>query len=356
MISASPITQHSQEQESGTVKQSQNLSGKLPATRTSNHNKNNSTNGGARRKDRGKVGKKAPVAIIGDEDIDDSDFDLPGIDELFSDAVPRKIRRVESSEIANKASKHSNLDMIVDEQLTAKANTAEDDPWLMSDLQVDQDMDLFTPSPTSNHGELLARNVNGPPHKILPAMSTRSTVSQTQNALNEIDRLFINGSPTRSPSTRFQSPFEDHKLNEQRSPTPYVGATGIYLPDQNMDDCGADEVVLFEDPQQDELMGGNSVIVSDGQGIGQPVTGDNVKLETQDKIGVGPQEDPSVAAVSEQASEAVEQAAEESEPPKLTHTFTLPHSSSAFKERLKGKLIFRFQSLVNSASDSSNEM
>ncbi|KAG0288366.1 hypothetical protein BGZ96_007840 [Linnemannia gamsii] len=296
---------------------------------------NNSTNGGARRQDRGKARSKASVVVIGEEDDDDDDFDLPGIDELFSDDIPRKIRRVESSEITNKASKYSNPDMVMNEQVTAKAKTAEDDPWLMSDLQVDQDIDLFTPSPTSNHGELLARNVNGPPHKIPSAMSTRSTVSQTQNALNEIDQLFIDGSPTRSPSTRFQTPFEDRELSEQRSPTLYVGATGIYPPDQDMDDYGAGEVVLFEDPQQDEPMGGNSVIVSDAQDVGCPIADDDVKPETQDKPCIDPKEDPSMVAVSEQASETAEQVAGELDPPRVTHTFTLPHSSSAFKERLK---------------------
>jgi hypothetical protein len=345
MFSASSITPKSQEQESGATKR--RLSGNLPIASTNNRKKNNSAKGGTRGQDRGRI-------VISDEDDDDDDFELPEAEELFSDAISKKTRRVESSANTNKASdhtrfyqaqtngknplrKHTSPDMIMDEQAAAKADTAEDDTWLMSDFQVDQDIDLFIPSPTSIHGQLSARNVAEPPHKIPPAVSTRSTVSQTQNTLNEIDRLFLDGSPTRSPSTRFQTPFEDRELNEQRSPTPYVGPTGIYPPYQGMDDPGVNEVVLFEDPQQDDQVKGTGVIVNDGQDVGHPVTDDDVKPESQDKRSIGPQEASNMKAVNEQASEPIEQTAEEPDPPRQTHTFTLPRTSSAFRERLKRK-------------------
>ncbi|KAF8934309.1 hypothetical protein BGZ47_010425 [Haplosporangium gracile] len=357
MFSTSSMLRHSQEREADAI--NANQSGTLPLTSRSNNSKNNSGDRGAGGQGRSKVRSRPPIVAICDDDDDDDDFELPEVDELFADTLPRKCRRVESAENMDRTSdpfhpheahtkckaslrKHSHSDLSMGQQAPARSNSTDADPWLMSELQVDQDIDAFTPSPTT-------KNDNQATQKMPLAMSTRSVVSQTQNTLNEIERLFMDESPTRSPSTRLQTPFGDRELSEQRSPTLHVGATGMYPPDQVMSEPDPNEVVLFDDPQPGKPTGRDAML-GDGQDLGQGVIGDNVHVESRDELTVVPQQDQGVAAAGEQAWNNIERAAEESNHPDQTHTFTLPRSSSAFRDRLK-QLGNVFQSSMDDMMD-----
>ncbi|KAF9133915.1 hypothetical protein BG015_003491, partial [Linnemannia schmuckeri] len=349
MFSTSSMLRHSQELEADATNPSQ--SEKLLLTKRSNNSKSNSGDGGAGGQGRGKLGSRPSIATIGDDDDDDDNFELPDVDELFADTLPRKCRRVESSDNTDRTSdhlhpheahakgkaslrKHSHSDLSMGNQAPTRSNSTDADSWLMYELQVDQNVDAFTLSPTS-------KDNNQPNQEMTPAMSTRSIVSQTQNTLNEIERLFMDESPTRSPSTRLQTPFGDSELSEQKSPTLHVGATDMCSPDHIISEPGPDEVVLFEDPQPKKLTG-RSVTLSEGQDLGQDVAGNNVRVEPRDELAVDPQQGQGVAAAGEQASNNVEQAAEESKHPNHTHTFTLPRSS---------KLGAVFQSSMNDMMD-----
>lgn len=333
--------QHSQEHESESNNPRKN--GKLPLTnRSKNKHKSNGGDGGVDGQDRGEVGNRSSIDIDDDDD-DDDDFELPSIDELFTDVLPRKLRRLDSSSDSDKMSdrthinqaqtkgktpllKHLRSDMSLGKHIAASPTSAEDDQWLMSELQVDQDINLFSPSSSS-------KSDNQPIQKLPPAMSTRSVVSQTHHALNEIDQLFMDESPTRSPSTRLQTPFGDQGLSEQGSSTLNIRVTGMYPPDQDLNDPGADEIVLFEDPppeDQDMTIGG------DCHDLGQREAGDKVHNEPRGELSIG----QGATAGDEQATSMVEQAAEEPSSRRQTQTFTLPHSSSAFRDRLQSK-IFR---------------
>ncbi|KAG0077105.1 hypothetical protein BGZ90_007707 [Linnemannia elongata] len=351
MFSSSSVLQRSQEHESDATNPRQ--SGKLSLTsRSKDKNMSNSGDGGAGGQDQGGV-ENRPSIVNGDDDDDDDDFELPSIDELFTDVAPRKFRRLDSSADSDKTSdsihtnqaqtkgknplhKHSHSDMSLGRQVATSATTAEDDQWLMSELQVDQDVDLFSPSPSS-------KNYIQPIQKMPPAMSTRSVISQTLHTLNEIDQLLIDGSPTRSPSTRLQTPFEDQGLSEQGSSILQVRATDMYPSDQDMNEPGAHEVVLFEDPQpedQDVTIGGGS------QDLGQRKAGDKAQDEPRDELGVG----LDATANDEQDTSTVEQAAEKSSSRRQTQTFTLPHSSGAFRDRLNS-LGSVFQSSMDDMMD-----
>lgn len=340
MFSSSSMMRHSQEHESNATKPRQ--SSKLLLTnRSKNKNRSNIEDGGAFGQDRGGVGNR-PSIVIGDDDDDDDDFDLPSIDELFTDVLPRKVRRVDNSADNDKTSnsrtytyqtqtkgriplhKHLRSEMGLVKDVAASLTTTEDDQWLMPEFQVDQDINLFSPSPSS-------KNDNQSIQKMPLAMSTRSVVSQTHHALNEIDQFFMDESPTRSPSTRLQTPFGDQESSKQGSSTLHVRTTDVFPPDHDMDEPGADEVILFEDPPPEDQ---DVTIGSDSQDPGQREAGDKVHDEPRDEPGVGQGE----TAGNEQATSAVEQSAEESSSCGQTHTFTLPHSSGAFRDRLKSRI------------------
>ncbi|KAG9072323.1 hypothetical protein KI688_000093 [Linnemannia hyalina] len=348
MFSSSSMMRHSQEHESDATNLRQN--GKLSlASRSKDKDKSDSGDGGTGDQDRGRVGNRPSIVIGNDDDDDDDDFELPSIDELFTDVLPRKFRRVDSSTDSDTTSdrththqaqikdktplhNHSHSDMRKGKQAAA----SEDDQWLMSELQVNENIDLFSPSPSSE-------NDNQPIQKMPSTMSTRSVVSQTRHTLNEIDQLFMDESLTRSPSTRLQTPFGDQGLSEQGSSTLHVRATGIYSPDQDMNEPGADEVVLFEDlPPEDP----DVTIGGDSQVLGQRRAGEKVHDEPRDELGVG----QGATVGDEQATSTIEQATEESGSRKQTQTFTLPHSSDAFRDRLT-KLRSIFQSSMDEMMD-----
>ncbi|KAF9537302.1 hypothetical protein EC957_008490 [Mortierella hygrophila] len=348
MFSSSSMMRHSQEHEPDATNLRQN--GKLSLTnRSKDKNNSNSGDGGTGGQDRGGVGNRPSIVIGNDDDDDDDDFELPSIDDLFTDVLPRKFRRVDSSTDSDTTSdrththqpqikgktplhKHSHSDMRKGKQVVV----SEEDQWLMSEFQVDEDIDLFSLSPSS-------KTDNQPIQRMPSTMSIRSVVSQTHRTLNEIDQLFMDESLTHSPSTRLQTPFGDQRLSEQGSSTRHVRATVIYSPDHDMNEPGADEVVLFEDlpPEDQDVTSGG-----DSQVLGQRKEGEKAHDEPRDELGVG----QSATVSDEQATSTIEQATEESSSRKETQTFTLPHSSDAFKDRLT-KLGGVFQSSMDEMMD-----
>ncbi|KAF9911274.1 hypothetical protein EC991_004172 [Linnemannia zychae] len=330
---------------------------------------------------------KGRVVVGGNDDDDDvDDFDLPDFSELFANSLPRKLRRVENS--GNKANtaeattsrthghqqtsscqskdkvSHTNRthsDDKIKRLQVEKREEEEDDPWVMSIHTEDQDLELFPPSPTSSFGGIVTdgdnqKRLHQPQkqlhQKLLPAMSTRSEVSQTQQTLNEIDKLFVNESVMRSSGVRLETPLEDDEMSENRSPTPYVGAPNQFpsLTLRNMDESGVGDAALLQEHQKDDKMEANIAINVDGQNdAGVVLTGDSgmAHAEATGEQSIDPHQKQDASDVANKAlSEVASQASDGNASERQTLKFTLPNSSEDFHMRLQ-QLSSSFQSSLD---------
>ncbi|KAF9920955.1 hypothetical protein FBU30_009067 [Linnemannia zychae] len=346
IFNVSSIAHHGHEQEPNATKtdHANNFYGKNAKNSKKNNSKDRDT-----KRDKTSVSRSTSDVMVEDDCGDD--FELPEVDDLFADALPRKTSQVKGS--SEEIGTHSHQ--------TGKSSLTKGPMLLQSPSRLDMNMDTNVDKYYQNQVELATahdkdilrdtysnQNVGEKPvyenkhsnHKQqqnrisrnqpYPAISTRPTLSQAQCTLNEIDMLFGDDLPIPSSSSRFKSPDEGYQKCEIGSPIPHA-AVSDQSPSCAMNESDNDIVVSFG--LQDGDIDRDSVIWEDEHDITSGVTEDDCAESRKQKIpSVNSQDRQNTLTLGNQASDAV---SHETEVPQQTLTFTLPGSFTDFHDRLK---------------------